>query len=97
MLQLPTAASDVIIEACLELCCVNVSAPANVSMIKMAANLIRHRIYLATMTLVNSRGVVILKSHPMKISACVYNYVGLLYSYYNCLFFQARLMFVVSK
>ena len=72
--MLPTAVSDIIIEACLELRCVNISGSADVSVIKMVANLIRHRIYLATMTLVNSRGVLILKSHPMKISACVYNY-----------------------
>ena len=80
--MLPAAVSDIIIEACLELRCLNISGSADVGVIKMVANLIRHRKYLATMTLVNSRGVVILKSHPMKISACVYNYVGLLYSYY---------------
>ena len=60
-------ASDLIIEACLKATCVNISASIDDGVIKMMANLTRQRIYLIIILLTNN-GIVVQKSHPMKIS-----------------------------
>ena len=71
-------ASDVLIEACLNSACENISTSIDdgVHVIKMMANLTRQRIYLIII-LLTSIGMVVQKSHPVKISesACYqYNY-----------------------
>ena len=59
--------NDVIIEACLNTTCENISASIDDGVIKMMANLTRQRIYLIIILLTNN-GMVVQKSHPMKIS-----------------------------
>ena len=65
--MLPVFVSDVIIEACLNTTHENISASIDDGVIKMMANLTRQRIYLIII-LLTSNGMVVQKSHPMKIS-----------------------------
>ena len=65
--MLPVFVSDVIIEACLNTICENISASIDDGVIKMMANLTRQRIYLIII-LLTSNGMVVQTSHPMKIS-----------------------------
>ena len=60
-------ASNVIFEACLKTTCENICASIDDGVIKMTANLTRQRIYLIII-LLTSNGMVVQKSHPMKIS-----------------------------
>ena len=65
--MLPVFVSDVIIEACLNTTCENISASIDDGVIKMMANLTRQRIYLIII-LLTSNGMVVQTSHTIKIS-----------------------------